>query len=275
MAEECTVQMHVALRRLFSTLLIFAQPKDPTLLWNTHYSTLSDDFRFKFPGQPQKVKQLTARSVETYLEAMGKSLESFGLDHLDTSNDCEMRRTRDIIDALDAPVPEECRKCKSQLNTAQKEAFDAIMEHVNESKPGAFFVDGPGGIGKTFLYNALYAEICLVGDIVLPTATSGIAASNIPSGRTTHSRFRIPLDSDMSIACDVPKQGTLVALIRAANLIIWDEASMAKKQNVESLDLLLRDLCDPDQLFGGKYLCLAETFARLCQSCLASHNERL
>ncbi|XP_074301026.1 uncharacterized protein LOC141632372 [Silene latifolia] len=188
MAEACTVQMPVALRRLFSTFLSFAQPKDPTLLWNMHYNTLSDDFRFKFPGQPQKVKQLIARSVVT-----------------------------DIIDALDAPIPEECRKCKSQLNTAQKEAFDAIMEHVNESKPGAFFVDGPGGTGKTFLYNTLYAKVCLVGDIMLPTTTSGIAASNIPSGRTTHSRFRIPLDSDMSLACDVPKQGSLAALIRAAN----------------------------------------------------------
>ncbi|XP_074298836.1 ATP-dependent DNA helicase pfh1-like [Silene latifolia] len=76
------------------------------------------------------------------------------------------------------------------------------MEHVNASKPGAFFVDGPGGTGKTFLYNVLYDEVRLVGEFVLPTATSGIAALNIPTGRTTYSRFRIPLDSDVSLACD-------------------------------------------------------------------------
>ncbi|XP_074297161.1 uncharacterized protein LOC141627852 [Silene latifolia] len=50
MVEACTVQMPLALWRLFSTLLIFAQPKDPTLLWNTHYNALPDDFRHKFSG---------------------------------------------------------------------------------------------------------------------------------------------------------------------------------------------------------------------------------
>ncbi|XP_074299755.1 uncharacterized protein LOC141630914 [Silene latifolia] len=172
MAEACAVQMPTALRRLFSTLLIFAQPKDPSLLWDTHYESLSDDFRLKFPADPRKVSQLTARSVERYLEAMGKTMAEFGLEHLDTCNDDEMRRTRDIFDAFDAAIPKDCTLCKALLNSAQKEAFDTIMEHVRMSKPGAFFVDGPGGTGKTFLYKALYAEVRLMGQIVLPTTSS-------------------------------------------------------------------------------------------------------
>ncbi|XP_074310225.1 ATP-dependent DNA helicase pfh1-like isoform X1 [Silene latifolia] len=191
---------------------------------------------------------------------MGKTMATFGLDHLDTCNDDEIRRTRDIVDALDAPIPEECKLCKAQLNNAQKEAFTTIMEHVQRSKPGAFFVDGPGGTGKTFLYNALYAEVRLMGKIVLPTATSGIAAANIPTGRTTHSRFKIPLECEVSLACDVPKQSSLAALIVATSLIIWDEASMSKRQNIESLDILLRDLCDPNQLFGGKVVVFGGDF---------------
>ncbi|XP_021717006.1 uncharacterized protein LOC110684876 [Chenopodium quinoa] len=114
----------------------------------------------------------------------------------------------------------------------------AIMQHVTNKQPGAFFIDGPGGTGKTFLYKALYAEIRLMNKIVLPTATSGIAAANIPSGRTAHSRFKIPIDSDSSRACVVPKQGSLAALLKEATLIIWDEASMAHKENLESLDML-------------------------------------
>ncbi|XP_074321416.1 uncharacterized protein LOC141657922 [Silene latifolia] len=263
LAEACQVQMPVALRRLFSTLLIFAQPRDPTLLWVKHYDELSEDYRHKYPNEPQKVKQLTARSVEQYLESMGKSLKFFGLDHLDTCNDDELRRTRDIIDALDTPIPDLMRACLPMLNVGQRAAFDTIMEHVQKGKPGAFFVDGPGGTGKTFLYNALYAELRLMGKIVLPTATSGIAASNIPSGRTTHSRFKIALDSDASLACDVPKQSSLATLIQATSLIIWDEASMARKQNVESLDLLLRDLCQPDLLFGGKVVVFGGDFRQI------------
>ncbi|XP_056689474.1 uncharacterized protein [Spinacia oleracea] len=57
---------------------------------------------------------------------------------------------------------------------------------------------------------------------------------------------------EASLASDVLKQGSLAALIHAMSLIIWDEASMARKENVESLDLLFRDLCDENMLFGGK-----------------------
>ncbi|XP_074299496.1 ATP-dependent DNA helicase pfh1-like [Silene latifolia] len=99
-----------------------------------------------------------------------------------------------------------------------------------------------------------------MGEIVLPTASSGIAAANIPGGRTTHSQFKIPLECDISLACDVPKQSSLAALIRAASLIIWDEASMSKRQNIESLDHLLRDLCDSNLIFGGKVVVFGGDF---------------
>ncbi|XP_021724310.1 ATP-dependent DNA helicase PIF1-like [Chenopodium quinoa] len=137
------------------------------------------------------------------------------------------------------------------------------MDHVKRQKHGAFFIDGPGGTGKTFLYNALYAEIRLMNKIVLPTATSGIAAANIPSGRTAHSRFKISLDPLESLACNVPKQGSLAALLRETTLIIWDEASMAKKENVESLDVLLRDICNPELLFGGKIVVFGGDFRQV------------
>lgn len=87
------------------------------------------------------------------------------------------------------------------------------MQHVEQGKPGAFFIDGPGGTGKTFLYCALYAKVRGMGKIVLPTATSGIAAANLPGGRTAHSRFKIPLESNSSLTCDVPKQSSLAQLL--------------------------------------------------------------
>jgi PIF1-like helicase len=43
-------------------------------------------------------------------------------------------------------------------------------------------------------------------------------------------------------------------------LIIWDEASMARRENIESLDLLLRDLCLPSAPFGGKIVVLGGDF---------------
>ncbi|XP_056698246.1 uncharacterized protein [Spinacia oleracea] len=252
LAEACAVQMPIALRSLFATVLIFCQPSNPSALWLKYYAALSEDYNCQFPDSEGKVRQLTAISVEQCLEEMGKSFKTFGLDHLIKPSDDELSRTRDIIDSLDAPIYDHCIRCRESLNPAQKEAFTCIIEHVKQKKAGAFFIDGPGGTGKTFLYNALYTEIRLMGLIVLPTATSGIAAANIPSGRTAHSRFKIPIDTKASLACDVPKQGSLAALIKETTLIIWDEASMARNENVESLDLRLRDLCDENQLFGEK-----------------------
>ncbi|XP_056697313.1 uncharacterized protein [Spinacia oleracea] len=263
LAEACEVQMPTSFRQLFSTVLIFCQPSDPNALWLKYYDALSEDYRHQYPSSDSRSRELTVRSVEQSLEAMGKSFRDFGLQHLNDFQDEEFRRTKDIIDALDAPIPRDCIDARNTLNQAQQEAFDSIIDHVLKGKPGAFFIDGPGGTGKTFLYNALYAEVRLMNKIVLPTATSGIAASNIPSGRTAHSRFKIPIDSDASLACDVPKQGSLACLLKETSLIIWDEASMARKENVESLDMLLRDLCDENTLFGGKLVVFGGDFRQV------------
>ncbi|XP_074271487.1 uncharacterized protein LOC141595423 [Silene latifolia] len=242
--------MPAALRRLFVTILIFCHPKDPSTLWEKYYPSLSKDLRHQYPNEDLRIKVLTYRAVEQILEAMGISMKEVGLDHLSEQLDPEMQRTRAITDALDAPIPEECIACINSLNTGQQHAFGTIISHVRSGKPGAFFVDGPGGTGKTFLYNALYAEVRLMGKIVLPIASSGIVAANIPTGRTCHSMFKLPLDLDSSLSCAVPKQGSLAALLREVVILIWDEASMARKESVEALDALLRDLCDSNLLFG-------------------------
>ncbi|XP_021766704.1 uncharacterized protein LOC110731181 [Chenopodium quinoa] len=263
LAEATEIQLPGALRRLFATVLIFCQPSDPAELWRKYYPALSEDFAQKYSGAESKIKKLTVRSVEQHLEAMGKSLCGCGLAVLMDNNDTEIDRTKGIQDALDAPIPQACIDSRSLLNPAQKEIFTCIMQHIVEGKPGAFFVDGPGGTGKTFLYNALYAEIRLMNKIVLLTATSGIAAANIPSGRTAHSRFKIPMDSDASLACSVSKQSSLAALIKETALIIWDEASMENKQNLETLDLLLQDICNNDVIFGGNVIVFGGDFRQV------------
>ncbi|KAK9706454.1 hypothetical protein RND81_07G125800 [Saponaria officinalis] len=245
--EAAAVQMPSALRHMFATILIFCQPKDPTAVWDKYYTLLSEDYSREHLNDAYTTK----------------SLKTFGLAHLNEHQDALLCQSQDILDALNAPIPEQCMISRDSLNLEQQEAFNIIMKHVRESKPGAFFVDGPGGTGKTYLYNALYAEFRLKGKIVLPTATSGIAAANIPSGRTTHSRFKLPIDLEISLSCAVPKQSSLAALIRATNLIIWDEASMARRESVEALDQLLRDLCNPDLIFGGKLIVFGGDFRQV------------
>ncbi|XP_021717622.1 uncharacterized protein LOC110685399 [Chenopodium quinoa] len=203
LTEAAEIQLPCALRRLFATILIFCQSSVRASLWEKYYTSLSEDYRYQFKDCPGKVKQLTVSLLEQHLESMGKSLKT--LDHLSYNVSDEFRKTRDIADALNTPIPEEYINSRAWLNAAQLKAFDVIMNHANEGKGGDFFIDGPGGTGKTFLYNCLYAEIRMMNKIVLPTASYGIAASNLPSSRTAHSRFKIPVDHESCFTCDVPK----------------------------------------------------------------------
>ncbi|XP_074265962.1 uncharacterized protein LOC141588417 [Silene latifolia] len=220
MDEAVQVEMPNALRRLFATILIFSCPNNSAEFWEKYYGLLSEYFRKQFPGDHAKVLQLTTGKVEHFLEGMGKTFTQFGLDHLHFEQETILQCTRDISDALNALVLLLQLTSRKKLNVKQRTAYKAIIEHVKAAKGGAFFINGPGGTGKTFLYGALYAKVRSIGKICLPTATSGIVASNLPTGRTTHSMFKIPLDTEETLTCDVPKQGGLSCLIREAALII-------------------------------------------------------
>ena len=79
------------------------------------------------------------------------------------------------------------------MYTQQGQAFDQIVQRVEQHMPGFFFVDGPGGCGKTFLYEALLHHVRGQGHIALACAWSGIAAVLLEGGRTCHSRFGLPV----------------------------------------------------------------------------------
>ncbi|XP_074299760.1 uncharacterized protein LOC141630921 [Silene latifolia] len=218
LAEACNVQMPSALRRLFATVLIFCQPKDPVNLWDKYYTALSEDFRRDHPNDAYTVRVLTVQKFEQHLEAMGKSLRTFGLAHLSETQDIVLRRTRDIIDALNAPIPKECVKCRSSLNPEQQQVFDTIVEHVRENKPGAFFVDGPGGTGKTYLYNALYAEVRLLGKIVLPLMRlTRYSFNKYTLKGEPHIPFKIALDLDVPLTALVSAKAREPCCVNTSN----------------------------------------------------------
>lgn len=70
----------------------------------------------------------------------------------------------------------------------------------------SFFIDRPDGTGKIFLYCTILATVRSQQKIALTTASSGITTSILPNGRTTHSRFKIPIDGEGKICCNVGKQ---------------------------------------------------------------------
>ena len=58
---------------------------------------------------------------------------------------------------------------------------------------GQFFVNGPGGMGKSFTWNTLGHSGRGRNLIVLCVASSGIGALILIRGRTSHTMFKIPI----------------------------------------------------------------------------------
>ncbi|GJS84061.1 ATP-dependent DNA helicase RRM3-like protein [Tanacetum coccineum] len=65
-------------------------------------------------------------------------------------------------------------------------------------------------------------------------------------GRTTHSRFAIPINVVEDSMCHIGADSKLAELICKAKLIIWDEAPMINRNCYEAFDRTLRDICMTD-----------------------------
>lgn len=221
---------------LFATVLVYCNPQNPKQLWLQFENVLSEDFAQNKTLTSCYVKKKVLNIISYHLYSMGKRLDDFFsvsdaiIIDLHDSLTAELQSERNII------IPTEDILAVEQLNEEQKIAYDRILHHVKNNLPNVFFVDGPGGTGKTFLYRALLATVRSAGHITLATATSGVAASLLPGDRTSHSRFKISLDENEGQPCSISKQSTLAHLIRLSKLIIWDEATMAKRSIIEKFN---------------------------------------
>jgi hypothetical protein len=65
-------------------------------------------------------------------------------------------------------------------------------------------------------------------------------------GRIAHSRFKISIDLHNESTCNIIQQMKVAKLVRKADLIIWDEASMMHHRAFEAVDRTLRDLMQLD-----------------------------
>ena len=90
----------------------------------------------------------------------------------------------------------------------QRYAFDQIMVVVESQSGQSFLLYGPGGTGKTYVYNTLCYALRAKGTIVLCVASSGIAALILIGGRTSHSRLKIQIEINEDSVCNI-KRGSL------------------------------------------------------------------
>lgn len=158
----------------------------------------------------------------------------------------------------------ECRRAGEEmyetLNVKQKEIADAIL---NQEKQ-CVFIDGPGGSGKTYLYNTINNILMGQGKKVLNVAWSGIAATLLPNGRTVHSAFGLPVPvDDVNRTSNIVVQSEAAQRLREIDTVIWDEAPMAPRQAIDAVDMLLKDIMSNTEPFGGKRIILGGDFRQI------------
>ncbi|XP_025628778.1 uncharacterized protein [Arachis hypogaea] len=263
LVEASILRMPCALRRLFATILIFCEPTDVRSLWDEFLSCMVDDYASTSTTTCNGLTNRLLRDLNDILLQHGKHIAQYDLPALTSDNDNDNFMSRIIQEEMSIEVPQEDLCSIERLNHDQSAAFRCIMNTIDRRESGVFFVDGPGGAGKTFLYRAIIADLRSKGHIVLVTASSEIAATLLPGGRTAHSRFKIPINAEPSSTCNISKQSDLAKLIRQTTAIIWDEVPLTNKETMESLDRTLRDILENNNPFGGKVMVMGGNFCQV------------
>ena len=281
LTEATSFMLPAVFRKFFVTILTQCQPASPFVLWDKFKNNLSEDllqhYRHANNLPEYEIDDMiyneTLRLIDENLKAQGLSLECYedlpsvnSVNHFAASSLLANERNYSSSSLL-----EELERTLPLLNADQKLAYDTITEasDVSNINCQVFFVDGPGGTGKTFLYKQLLNHIRSKGKIALAVASSGIAALLLPGGRTEHSRLKIPIKLHTASTLNLPLQSKNADLIRKAEIILWDEAPMTHRHAYQALGRSLRDIMktvDPlleKEVFGGKIVCFGGDFRQI------------
>ncbi|XP_025831529.1 uncharacterized protein LOC112904787 [Agrilus planipennis] len=260
------------IRTLFAIIISTCFPSNPKDLWVKYRDDMSEDVLHRVRRQTlNPTLQMTA---EIYNETLitieymcllmaNKVLSCLGMT---APNRCmhdalnhELQREQQYdIEALAETV----RTNVSKLNQQQIIAYDNLIEAVNSGSGRIYFLDAPGGTGKTFLISLLLARIRSRNDVALALASSGIAATLLEGGRTAHSALKLPLNMQINETpiCNIAKNSAMAKILQVCKLIVWDECTMAHKRSLEALDRTLKDLRDNQNVFGGAMVLLSGDF---------------
>lgn len=263
--EACQLRMPSALRRLFATILIYCQPIGLRALWDEFFPHLVEDYPSSSTTSNNEILVIKLlKDLNNLLRPLRKSISDFNeLPSLPETVENIDELAEIMDDYFSVPIPIEDTECIAKLNVDQQSAYDKVMAAVTAKTGGAFFIDGPGGTGKTYLYRALLATVKGRGEIAIPTATSGIAATLLHQGRTAHSTFQLPLKPDSLATCTFTKGSKTGILLKHSAIIIWDEAPMTHRYQFEAVDRSLKDLMGSDLPFGGKIIVFGGDFRQV------------
>jgi hypothetical protein len=260
------------IRTLFAIILTTCFPSNPKDLWEKYKDYMSEDILYRLRATNQNPEIQFTPNVyndalilieDICLAIANKTLIQFGMPVPNRSAhhlfDRDLQReTHFNVDELGTFVQMNLPK----LVPEQRSIYDKIMQAITNQSGGLYFIDAPGGTGKTFLISLILATIRSRNNIALAIASSGIAATLLDGGRTAHSALKLPLNIQITETptCNIVKNSGMLKVLQSCQLIIWDECTMTHKKALEALHRTLQDFRGNEQLFGGALILLSGDF---------------
>lgn len=254
-------KMPKQLRGLFAYICCFCEPSSPLALWNSFKEKLIEDFQELGADEAENV---ALQQIDLILRENGFNCASLNLPvprnnnhHLNNNNNIEYES---VVGA----------EMYSKLNYGQKLVVDEILDSISgNSTDNLFFLEAPGGYGKTFIYSCLLHIIRGRGQTALATAWTGIAALLLEEGTTLHRLFGLPVPVQPGSVSSIKINSEKAKVLRKSKIIIIDEASMVPAAAIDCIDRLLRDIMkfenqiNENILMGGKIVLFGGDFRQV------------
>ena len=256
--EAFTVKIGRTFRHCFVILLIHGSPSDPLALYEKFQFKLCEDLGPKGQVLAEPTVAMKNQALNE-LNAMFKKqgfdmVEKFGLppptdvDYDLTGEKYEVQQEL----AYDVEAEAEVADSKKQmLNPGQRIVYDKVLSSVYNDEGRLFFLEAPGGTGKTLTTEAIIAELRSQGHIVIAMATTGIGATLLPGAGTVHSKTKAGVELHEKSMCNYEDNSGTAEVIRKAKLAVIDEATIGPRLLYECLDRSFKNTRGNDRPFGG------------------------
>ena len=243
-----------ALTEIFSVISAFCEAANPNNIWKETRTKLLTDFRRRNVSLCHEIRdfeidrfaevhvlneiQMSLYEISPFLD-----LETVGLPKLPPDFSSIAERTCAEVEKPNAE--ENVKSATESFNKDHVLAFNIIVgeilpvvsdddpyRHVTKpfshasNRSRGYFLDAPGGTGKTFTIRAIQSMLRMREQKVIAVATPAVAASLLEGSRTAHSVFKIPIPCFSESVCNTSLDFKLARTIRQANLIIWYEIVM-------------------------------------------------
>jgi hypothetical protein len=257
MEEAALMSFGSALIAVFATMLIFLQPTKALEFWERHRNALCQHLMIR-----DRLAEPKPAMVNDVLLELRDHLQRHGLHPTDNNYPLpppdENQRTvadeREIREETDFDLPTLQLSLDEHLRNMtaeQRRVYDRVVGSVRNNRGLIIALDAPGGSGKSYVLEAILAYVRLQGNVALATATTGIAATLLPNGRTMHSRCKVPINITAESTCSVTRRDRTGKLIIESKLFVCDEVTSAPRYCFEAVDRSFQDLREDRRPFGG------------------------